>query len=83
MPIVKTNQVSTFSKLTRGAPFMTIMTLYTRSEGKEEPKQHLLYKINNHKAATVDKRTHVHFIGSEDVLVCTMEKKDEPKREIA
>jgi hypothetical protein len=75
MAIVKTGQNLTFKKLHRGAPFAANVTLYSRTGGKEDPKEHLFYKLNSHKAVTVDKRTEVHFTGDELVSVCNMEKK--------
>jgi hypothetical protein len=76
MAIVKTPQVETFNRLYRGAPFAVNMTLYSRSDNKEEPKEYILFKLNNHKAVTVDKRTTVHFTGEEMVSVCVLEKKE-------
>lgn len=83
MAIVKTDLVTTYAKLQRGAPFSVKMTLYTRSDNKEDPKDYLMYKINNHKATTIDKRTTVHFLGDEQVNICNMERKEEKKKTAA
>lgn len=75
MSIVKTNQKSTFSHIHRGAPFVANLTLYTRSDGNEDPKDYVFYKTGKNRAVTVDKRTVVHFLPNAKIILCTMENK--------
>jgi len=60
MAIVKTNQKTTFSHIHRGAPFSAYITIYTRSDGNEDPKEYMFYKTGKDRAVTVDKRTVVY-----------------------
>jgi hypothetical protein len=75
MAIIKNEKPSTFNKLQRGAPFVATKTLYTRTNGVEDPKEHVFYKLNEKKAVTVDKRTVVHFLPDEEITPCILDKK--------
>ncbi len=76
MAVVKTDRVLPFEQLFRGAPFAATLTLYTKSNGLEDPKEHLFFKLNRHKAVTLDKKVTVHMLPNHKVTVCRMEKKD-------
>ena len=65
----------TFEQLHRGAPFAAKLTLYTRTNGREDPKEHLFYKLNGHKAITLDKRVTVHMPSNTWVELCQLERK--------
>lgn len=81
MAVVKTNRLMTFSQLHRGAPFMAKITIYSKSDGKEDPKEHFFFKLNSHKAVTLDKRITVHMFGDQWVTLCQLQKK-EPKQAV-
>jgi hypothetical protein len=75
MAIVKQEKSIPFNKLQRGAPFVADKTLYTRTNGGEDPKEHVFYKLNHEKAVTMDKRTVIHMTSDEMVTPCFLEKK--------
>lgn len=62
--------VTTFSKLARGAPFSSSLTIYTRTNFIETVRKHFLIKIGRNKAITPDKRTVIHFLPDKIVNVC-------------
>jgi hypothetical protein len=72
MAIAVTKREITFGELQRGAPFASTLTLYTRSNFEEDPKEHIFYKVTKNKAVTVDKRTFVHFQNNDKIKVCNM-----------
>jgi len=72
MSIVKSEKNMPFAQLHRGSPFATTMTLYTRSEMKEDPKEYLFYKTNNHRATTIDKKVVVHMLPDQQVTLCSI-----------
>ncbi len=74
MSIVKQDHFMTFARLHRGSPFGAVLTLYTKSDGKEDPKEHLFYKLNGHKAVTLDKRITIHVLPDTEVRLCTIQK---------
>jgi hypothetical protein len=79
MAILKTEKKANFRSLQRNAPFAVNMTLYTRTDNREDPKEHILFKLNDNKAITIDKRTTLHFTGEEEVIMCEMERKEKKK----
>lgn len=84
MSIKVLDTITTFAKIDRGLPFAAITTLYSRTDGAEQPKKQLFYKINQNKAITVDKKTFVHFLPDQIVNICSMiENKRVNKPEIA
>lgn len=72
MSIVKQEQFMPFRQLRRGSPFGAVLTLYTKSDGKEDPKEHLFYKLNHHKAATLDKKIVIHMLEDTQIRLCTI-----------
>lgn len=76
MAIVKQEKIMPFNQLHRGSPFAAVLTLYTKSEGKEDPKEYLFYKLNKHKAVTLDKRVTVHMLATTPVRLCTFSKQN-------
>lgn len=76
MAIVKQEQTTNFERLPRSAAFSAHVTLYTRSNFEEKPQDYLFYKVNRHKAVTVDKRTTVYFSPYDVVNLCTTERKE-------
>ena len=76
MAVVKQNYILPFERLHYRAPFAATLTLYTKSDGREEPKEHFFYKVNAHKATTLDKKTNVYFSSNEPVNLCRIEKRN-------
>lgn len=76
MPIIKQNRTLSFAQLDRGAPFAATITLYTQSDGAEDPKEHFFYKLNAHKATTLDKRIRVYFGANDLVTLCRIEARN-------
>lgn len=74
MAIVKSDKIMLFERLHKGSPFAVTMTLYTRSDGAEDPKEYLFYKTKYNKAITLDKRVAVHMLGSTPIKLCTLVK---------
>ena len=74
MAIVKSDSIMPFNRLHKGSPFAAVMTLYTKSDGLEDPKEHLFYKTKYNKAITLDKRVAVHMLGNTPIRLCTIVK---------
>jgi hypothetical protein len=72
MSIVKQDHFMTFERLHRGSPFGAVLTLYTKTDGKEDEKEHLFYKLNSHKAVTLDKRITIHVLPHTIIRLCTV-----------
>lgn len=75
MAVVKKNHFLPFDRLHKGAPFAATLTLYTKSEGREDPKEHFFYKSGAHRAVTLDKRITVHFPANTKINLCAIEKR--------
>lgn len=75
MAVIKQAHVLPFERVYRGAPFAATLTLYTKSDGKEDPKEYFFYKLNAHKAVTLDKRITIHMLPNTKVTLCTIEKR--------
>lgn len=61
-----------FSQLRRGSPFTIHMTIYSLTDGREEPREHTLFKLNSKKAVTLNKRVVVYIPATEKIQVCRM-----------
>jgi hypothetical protein len=68
--ITVTNHLKRFDSLERGTPFAAHITIYSRSDGKEQPREHLFYKIGRNRAVTIDKKIYVHFLSGFFVAIC-------------
>jgi hypothetical protein len=75
MALVQTDREFKFADLRRNSPFSAILTLYTRSGGKEDPKEHFFFKVNAKKAITLDKRVTVYIPPDKITKLCTLERK--------
>lgn len=75
MGIVKQDRKTIFRKLGHAEPFAAKLSLYTRTEGKEDVKEYLFFKTGRNKAITVDQKTIVHFLPNSEVEICIIEKK--------
>lgn len=60
MAILKSDRQVLFGNLFKLSYFTMVTTLYTRSEGIEDPKEHYFIKTGKDKATTIDRRTVIH-----------------------
>lgn len=67
MAFQKSEKTLIFGKIGVKQPFYATTTLYTRSEGKEEPKGHFLIKVGKNCAMTPDRKTVIYF-GADDLV---------------
>lgn len=74
MAIVKSDSIMHFKHLRKGSAFAAVMTLYTKSDGMEDPKEYLFYKTKHNKAITLDKRVAIHMLDSTLIRLCIISK---------
>lgn len=75
MAFDKTSKTTTFGQLNRSSPFAATLTIYSKTSGRESPTEHLLYKVSNKKAVTMDKKVFVHLLSNHPVTICRVSKK--------
>jgi len=74
MPVIKQDRVMPFAFVHANAPFAFTTTIYSKSEGVEEPKEHIFFKKGVNKAITSDKRVVVYFAPNDNVQLCKLER---------
>lgn len=70
--IEKVGKRAAFRLLHRGQPFIKKTTLYTKSNGEEDEKEHIFFKSSKQSAKAGSTHVMKHFLPDDLVELCSM-----------